>query len=693
MPDPELNIKVSINASEATAGSRKVSESVKDLSTDLKKFGKDLSQVSRELVQFSSAITGGFALAFANARKDIPAVNREFLSLTNSFQSMSDSIATAALPTLQEFSNFMNNVAVSVGNFARENQELVNQVLKISAMTLAFTTFSFALAKVLKFLGELGILLRSVFLIFVNVQSIVVTLTIGVLLLADAIDGLRGVLATAAAGFTGFGASAANALARSGLLKFLGIQGGPSQGTSLVAGLQNQVNNLKNTFSGLFNTIQNQAPRSIDLLGKFTEGFKSQIDRLSDSVQQFGAQFEQALENNLGDTIFQAITGKIESLRSLIVSLGEDIARAFSRFAANEVLRLIFGAPGERPGLFGGFGALFGGGSRRAAGGGPGSNAAANRAAQEAIDQSKRVSRTFSELVDNMKLFAKVKDEVIENLRKFSRQIEEATASTRGVGGGPGGNLGTVDPGAVSTTGVEGIQTLNESLSQTAGLVGFIDTGFAQVTSKIINLGKVYAVVQAAMLAVTVATSAVTKSVVTALAKQLAAAWLPAAVLASIATLGLAAVLGIGALAGALAGAGPILNAFSGGAGGADISAGGGGDGGGFNIGEVAIPDVGSLGVPSGQKKGGGFLGFGKKALGFGFFADGGIVDRPTLAIIGESGPEAVVPLKSDSRKSLPSGGGSGNKTVNIHINEAVLNSPSNMREFVKMLSEEIARA
>lgn len=683
MPDPELNIKVSINSSEATAGSRKVSESVKDLSTDLKKFGKDLSQVSRELVQFSSAITGGFALAFANARKDIPAVNREFLSLTNSFQSMSDSIATAALPTLQEFSNFMNNVAVSVGNFARENQELVNQVLKISAMTLAFTTFSFALAKVLKFLGELGILLRSVFLIFANVQSIVVTLTIGVLLLADAIDGLRGVLATAAAGFTGFGASAANALARSGLLKFLGIQGGPSQGTSLVAGLQNQVNNLRNTFSGLFNTVQNQAPRSIDLLGKFTEGFKSQIDRLSDSVQQFGVQFEQALENNLGDTIFQAITGKIESLRSLIVSLGEDIARAFSRFAANEVLRLIFGAPGERPGIFGGFGSLFGSG--RAAGGGPGSSAAANLAAQEAVDQSKRVSRTFSELVDNMKLFAKVKDEVIENLRKFSRQIQETSASTRGIGGAEGGNLGTVDPGAVSTTGIEGVQALNETLTETAGLVGYIDSGFAQVAAKIINLGKVYATVQAFMLAITVAASAVTRAVVTALAKSLAAAWLPAAVLASIATLGVASVIGIGALTGALAGAGPILNAFSGGnSGGGDISVGGGigGDGGGFNIENVKAPEAGSLGVPSGKKK-----------LGFGLFADGGIVDRPTLAIIGEAGPEAVIPLKPDSRKSLPSSGSGGMKIINLHIAEAKLNSPSNMREFVKYLSEEIARA
>lgn len=55
--------------------------------------------------------------------------------------------------------------------------------------------------------------------------------------------------------------------------------------------------------------------------------------------------------------------------------------------------------------------------------------------------------------------------------------------------------------------------------------------------------------------------------------------------------------------------------------------------------------------------------------------ANGGIVDSPTLALIGESGPEAVVPLGR--------GGGMGNVTVNVNggfstsaeIGQAVVNA------------------
>ena len=48
--------------------------------------------------------------------------------------------------------------------------------------------------------------------------------------------------------------------------------------------------------------------------------------------------------------------------------------------------------------------------------------------------------------------------------------------------------------------------------------------------------------------------------------------------------------------------------------------------------------------------------------------AKGGIVNSPTLAMIGEDGPEAVVPL---SRKNNPQGiglGGGGGVTVNINV-------------------------
>jgi hypothetical protein len=45
--------------------------------------------------------------------------------------------------------------------------------------------------------------------------------------------------------------------------------------------------------------------------------------------------------------------------------------------------------------------------------------------------------------------------------------------------------------------------------------------------------------------------------------------------------------------------------------------------------------------------------------------ADGGIVNKATLAIIGESGPEAVVPLSRAGEFGM--GGGGGNVTINVN--------------------------
>ena len=61
----------------------------------------------------------------------------------------------------------------------------------------------------------------------------------------------------------------------------------------------------------------------------------------------------------------------------------------------------------------------------------------------------------------------------------------------------------------------------------------------------------------------------------------------------------------------------------------------------------------------------------------------GGIVTQPTVALIGEDGPEAVVPLDQ--------AGGFGT-TINVNIDQALLNSPENIDEFVEDLTEQIGR-
>ena len=68
------------------------------------------------------------------------------------------------------------------------------------------------------------------------------------------------------------------------------------------------------------------------------------------------------------------------------------------------------------------------------------------------------------------------------------------------------------------------------------------------------------------------------------------------------------------------------------------------------NVGGTVVGDFGekaSTGLKSGWDfiKGGGVIGWGLRQLGIKFFGTGGIVTSPTLSLIGERGPEAVVPL------------------------------------------------
>lgn len=92
---------------------------------------------------------------------------------------------------------------------------------------------------------------------------------------------------------------------------------------------------------------------------------------------------------------------------------------------------------------------------------------------------------------------------------------------------------------------------------------------------------------------------------------------------------------------------------------------------------------------------GGGLIGGLLSHIHIPFLAEGGIVTKPTLAMIGEAGPEAVIPLKNhniakDGIAALPTGGsasavsastGSGIGTVNVYVAKAHATSTEIVRE------------
>ncbi len=74
--------------------------------------------------------------------------------------------------------------------------------------------------------------------------------------------------------------------------------------------------------------------------------------------------------------------------------------------------------------------------------------------------------------------------------------------------------------------------------------------------------------------------------------------------------------------------------------------------------------------------------------------AKGGIINKPTLAMIGEDGPEAVVPL---SQRNNPSGAGMGGGTYNITVNAGGITDRTDKRalarEIGNMIQQELARS
>ena len=79
----------------------------------------------------------------------------------------------------------------------------------------------------------------------------------------------------------------------------------------------------------------------------------------------------------------------------------------------------------------------------------------------------------------------------------------------------------------------------------------------------------------------------------------------------------------------------------------------------------------------------------------FAMLAKGGIVNSPTLAMIGEDGPEAVVPLtKKNNPNGIGLGGGGNNITINVNASGITDRSDKRAlaREIGEAIREEMSR-
>lgn len=625
--------------SENERAAKKFEASIGRLGNEITRFGKNVDQVIRPLGQLGVAITGIFSASFLAASKELPAVDSGLKQIKNSFEEMSKSIAQAALPSLKEFSQFLIVASNTLKAFAQQHPEVINGILKLGVALLALkgasTIFKIltasigALVKILFTLGAALGIANSQILLF---AGLFLAAAAAVIVLRDALNDIpKAIKNFATGGFFNLGAAF-----------------GAKKGNDIFGDFFKALDKLKNATN---QTLE----ETTDLFGRFARGVQSQFQDLSTNMEGFGKDIAQSLDSAFGDTIFNAITGRIRGLRSVLISFAEDVGRAFSRRLSNTLLGFILGDAQGNQGLLGkaGLGSVanFITGRKQArqnkAAGGAGGGA--DGSGVDALNQQLTgTAANFQKLQD-------AKDMVIGG-------FDSLTSSISNVTGGIGEAIAAGFPG-IGAIGEDVLASFDALIQK----IGILKIGFDLVKASVTAIGNEFlknaakfVISTTIMTVASLAALAISVIAGIAAAAALTAAWTPAATAAAIATLGGALVFGAAAI-GMIGSSSSAVGAIGGGLPkGAGISFGGGaGEGG----------DVGKIiGGGGGMPK----------------FAQGGIVTKPTVALIGEAGPEAIVPLGE---------GGFGGNTIIMNFQDPTFfDDDTTLNKIAKALSPSLIR-
>src|SRR3990167_3069494 len=367
-------------------------KSIKDVSRGLNQFAVDMNRIGLLTQKFGLAVTGVFGTAFALARKDLQQVDSALKNLKRSFDEISKSLAVAALPVLNEFSKILSSVAGGIQRITRENPQFFQTILKLGGLAVVLGTIERSIALVTRALSSL-IRIFTVASIQ-NMAVAIVLLPTGLSQIADQIE------------------------------KILNL------GSKMPAWLIQLLR--AGPFGVAFTAAQGGKPLSVlpdlnltgiqDNFGRFVRGIRSEFKNLAENMEQFGKQIGRALDTAFGETIFQAITGRIKGLRSILISFAEDIAGAFSQRLANTVLGGIIGT--GNPADFGGGKGLvgnlpFGGIASKLLGGGGGKDRSG-----EQRENLKLMNMEFAKTTQNLQLFQESKDRTIQNFRLLDTTLK-----------------------------------------------------------------------------------------------------------------------------------------------------------------------------------------------------------------------------------------------------------------------------
>lgn len=418
-------------------------------------------------------------------------------------------------------------------------------------------------------------------------------------------------------------------------------------------GLKNQGEQADETTKSLENLEE-----QLDVLQLSSQGFKDafrelfrdsvdEVTSLADAIEQF--------QDSLKDALIDQVANTLIELAFAIIGVDLALEQLSKGFNATK-----FGGFLQGGGILG---ALFGFRAKDDL----------NQAKEEEARQSEKVAGKLDDVADNLDKFAESKDRAMDNLEDLGKTGDLTSGGVLSSNLSPfiGGTVGdqllssandlsrglqSIEPIPDAT--LESAELLLGSLESSTEQTGLLSESVLQVGESFIDMATQFIKSQLIMLATSLTTLAVSVAAGIAAAAALAAAWAPAATLASIATFGAAAAAGTAAV---IAGLGTVQAfvaaspAFSAGSGGPSLS---------------FAP--GSLGeeIPR--------------------FGEGGIVTGPTVALIGEEGPEAIVPLNESSPVGFGGESGLGSMEININIQNAEITNPSNIEKLARQISRQI---
>lgn len=315
MADNKLNIVMTLT-DQLSTGLAKAGQSVMDFNRSCQALGRQLQMVGRNMAFLGGSIIAPFTASLIVAEKSSFAVSAQMNELRQNLAAFNTALAESAVPSVNKF-----NDALSVT--IRAYQDLDPQLRE------SMTSWTLTTGAILGAAGAVTIFAAAL------VKLLPILIAVSAAYVAYQAAQTKTGSAFATGGFFGIGAA-------------LGKD--PKQVSVDLQTYIDKLQDLKNKFNegmdvaGGFAKIMEDVKKALTGQGGALDKAKTAWNDFKTVAVAATKQIGAALTQNLGDTIFNALTNKVHSLKEVFISFGNDVLRILSHAFAKVLLMRTVGA-------------------------------------------------------------------------------------------------------------------------------------------------------------------------------------------------------------------------------------------------------------------------------------------------------------------------------------------------------------